>query len=841
MKKINKIHLKGLLILALLFILGCNSSDDRSANGDISQVVIQTNNPQGPPQGFSNRVQIIRDENGLIHNFANTFAGACYGNGYSNAADHALEYLLIHMAVSGNTHKYLDSNLLGMIFVDFYPGAFKWDDDNIIPYENARAVTPLDFAKNAYFYGLPKNSERAYEELNKEEKACLDHYVHGFNYYIANKKSELFVNDPRAIFFDNAGALEFRITPQSAIGTMMNTFFAPMARETFLMVKDAMEVKLNTNNTNIAGVDLGGNTLAALNVYDPFFEEELGKWKDKVLKKSYPHKILTASNEWVIDGAHTNTKKPLLMLDPHLPYYGAYSMIGVHMDGGETNFAGSAFFGWPLAIIGFNQNISWTFTANQVDVSDIYLLSLNPLDENQYFNYKTNNYEDIETEVIQIPGPNGSSVDFEIRKTEFGKVLFNDGIRAFSQRHTLEGINPFKQLYRMARAKTMKEWRDAMSLKGLPYFHGMASSSEGKNGDIHYIYNARTTKRNNEFGYFNKIVDSTKEENDWQRDREGNFIFYTDQEIPQIGKTQAGFLVGNNASPNLVSLDNNIDLEKIPVVIHGSYVPYTHARQERGIEMLSKEVLINDSIDSNDMIRMSVDTYNYSGREETKRYRGHFDRIGNAVLSPGEYANANRVLHILEDWDKMASKESTVQGFFEYIRQIKLRDVPLKVRQDHLVASGFADPDQENREYGPIILRALSTAFQEYMAINGEFKSWEEQNFLFNLTETYPISGCGDCLRAVGDRFGGIYSNGVFLTTGGQTFTMIVQQENREAGFETEAFLMKPVHGSLRSNAPWFFNLSQKFSDEEFVKYPFKLEDFEGMFYSNELVEYNLP
>ena len=46
---------------------------------------------------------------------------------------------------------------------------------------------------------------------------------------------------------------------------------------------------------------------------------------------------------------------------------------------------GGLFPGSPFIFVGFNENIAWGFTVNKPDLSDSYLLEINPENENQYF------------------------------------------------------------------------------------------------------------------------------------------------------------------------------------------------------------------------------------------------------------------------------------------------------------------------------------------------------------------------------------------------------------------------------------------------------------------------
>ena len=81
----------------------------------------------------------------------------------------------------------------------------------------------------------------------------------------------------------------------------------------------------------------------------------------------------TASNEWAVDGAHSETGAPLLAGDPHL----AYSMPAIwylaRIETPEGVLAGATAPGVPFMVIGHNGAIAWTFTTTGADTQDVFV------------------------------------------------------------------------------------------------------------------------------------------------------------------------------------------------------------------------------------------------------------------------------------------------------------------------------------------------------------------------------------------------------------------------------------------------------------------------------------
>lgn len=79
------------------------------------------------------------------------------------------------------------------------------------------------------------------------------------------------------------------------------------------------------------------------------------------------------SNNWVLDGYRTDTGKPLVANDPHIPYYAVSIWHEIHLCGGSFNVAGAALVGMPGVMIGRNEHVAWGITNNICSQRDLYL------------------------------------------------------------------------------------------------------------------------------------------------------------------------------------------------------------------------------------------------------------------------------------------------------------------------------------------------------------------------------------------------------------------------------------------------------------------------------------
>lgn len=135
------------------------------------------------------------------------------------------------------------------------------------------------------------------------------------------------------------------------------------------------------------------------------------------------------SNSWVVHGRHTESGLPLLANDPHLGIQmpSIWYEVGLHAPGLQV--VGFSFAGAPGVVIGHNQRIAWGVTTAPVDVQDLFIQRINPSNPLQYeFQGEWRDMDVIE-EVIRVNG--GDDVVLAVRQTRHGPVLneVREGIR----------------------------------------------------------------------------------------------------------------------------------------------------------------------------------------------------------------------------------------------------------------------------------------------------------------------------------------------------------------------------------------------------------------------------
>jgi penicillin amidase len=127
----------------------------------------------------------------------------------------------------------------------------------------------------------------------------------------------------------------------------------------------------------------------------------------------------TASDEWAVDGRHSDTGAPLLAGDPHL----AFSMPGIwylaRIDTPQGVLAGATAPGVPFLVLGHNSHIAWSFTTTGADVQDVF--EETPVSADQYATPDGPRPFTIRQERIHVRGAPDEVLD--VRETRHGPVI----------------------------------------------------------------------------------------------------------------------------------------------------------------------------------------------------------------------------------------------------------------------------------------------------------------------------------------------------------------------------------------------------------------------------------
>jgi penicillin G amidase len=128
-----------------------------------------------------------------------------------------------------------------------------------------------------------------------------------------------------------------------------------------------------------------------------------------------------ASNNWVVDGKHSKSGKPLLANDPHLAFGAPGYWYLARLKTPQRTITGATAAGVPLVVIGHNDHIAWGFTTTTADVEDLFVEKIDPADPGRYLTPDGSAPFMTRKEKILVRG--AKPITFTVRATRHGPVL----------------------------------------------------------------------------------------------------------------------------------------------------------------------------------------------------------------------------------------------------------------------------------------------------------------------------------------------------------------------------------------------------------------------------------
>ncbi len=127
------------------------------------------------------------------------------------------------------------------------------------------------------------------------------------------------------------------------------------------------------------------------------------------------------SNNWVVDGNHSVSGKPIIANDPHLGFTQPSKWYEMHLKAPGIDVAGVTLPGMPSVVIGHNEHIAWAFTNVMADDADFFIETIDP--GNPYL-YRYNGQwvgMDRRTEIIKVR--NAKPDTLIVRITKHGPIV----------------------------------------------------------------------------------------------------------------------------------------------------------------------------------------------------------------------------------------------------------------------------------------------------------------------------------------------------------------------------------------------------------------------------------
>ena len=315
--------------------------------------------------------------------------------------------------------------------------------------------------------------------------------------------------------------------------------------------------------------------------------------------------IPTGSNAIAINSTKTDSNASYLLINSHQPLSGPVgwyelnieSESGWHGHGG--NFPGSF-----LINVGFNKNIGWGATVNRPDVMDIFELTINPNNADQYL--LDDKWESFEIEedklAFKLFGFLRWSTKQKFRYSKFGPVIEING-KYFALRHINQSsFNEIEGWYEISKTKNVYEFEKQLAKRKIPSFNFVTMDSDR---NIGYFYNGRIPNRHDALKA-RKIISSSSSKDIWdEKDLVNN--------LPKFINPSNGWIQSTNQNPFSVMGEHSLKEKSMKKNVH--FEQRLTNRSYVANELLS----INESIDLDKFIAIKFDN-SYSKNSRQYKY-----------------------------------------------------------------------------------------------------------------------------------------------------------------------------------------------------------------------------
>ncbi|PCJ47038.1 MAG: penicillin amidase [Gammaproteobacteria bacterium] len=196
-----------------------------------------------------------------------------------------------------------------------------------------------------------------------------------------------------------------------------------------------------------------------------------------------------------INRTRSADKAVRLVVNSHQPLTGPVAWYEARLKSGEgIDIVGGTFPGSPFILNGSGPALGWSSTVNKPDLIDIYQLTINPDNDNQYWmDEQWHELEETEASIrVKIIGPLYWTAHEPIFHSVHGPVMkFDHGSYAVRW----AGMDEIRQAsfyHKINRAKSFKDFIDALAMKAMPSINFVYADHKG---NIANFYNAMMPDR----------------------------------------------------------------------------------------------------------------------------------------------------------------------------------------------------------------------------------------------------------------------------------------------------------------------------------------------------------
>jgi len=446
------------------------------------------------------------------------------------------------------------------------------------------------------------------------------------------------------------------------------------------------------------------------------------------------------SNAFAISPLRSADGSTRLLINSHQPLTGPVAWYEAHLKSEEGwHVMGGAFPGSPVITVGANEHVAWGATVNKPDLVDIYVLDINPDNENQYrLDGEWLDFDVSQASIrVKLIGNFYWTVKQDLYYSKHGPVIKQDhGV--YAVRYAGQGeIRQVEQWFDMNKSTSLASWQKAMDRLAISSFNFVAADD---GGNIGFFHNSQSPIRKEGLNW-KDYLPGDRSDLIWQE-------YLPFSKLPQVVNPDSGFLLSTNQSPFHVTAPEDNAKRADYSETFGFPTRMTN-RATRGLELFSELGAITES----DFKEIKFDN-SYSPNSRAIRYLSDVFDVDYPADSP--YYSS---LQLLRDWDLKTDVDNTAANLGV-----------CTISEEWI--------SEQNERLPPPVKDEFEKCVDLLLAKHGRVDvPWGETNRLVRGSVNEPVNGGPDVLRAIYGR--GMEEDGYLTASGGDGLFIFVSWDSQ--------------------------------------------------------------
>jgi acyl-homoserine lactone acylase PvdQ len=361
------------------------------------------------------------------------------------------------------------------------------------------------------------------------------------------------------------------------------------------------------------------------------------------------------SNQWAVSPKRSAEGAAILLIDPHLSWWGPSRFWEFRIHAGELHGSGFTLAGVPSIGLGHNADVAWAMTTGGPDTADVYELKLKEDDPTKYLydgDWRTLSRHEVTIEVKGAGSKkitlwhshHGPIVAMRKGKAYAARMAYTDEVQVSEAWHEFNTANDYRGAVK------------AMSTRQLFPQNVMVADTSG---NIYYQRTGRVPRRPSGYNW-SKPVDGSTSATEWKG-------LHPASDHIQVLNPPQGYMQNCNIPPDVMMIDSPFSPEKTLSYIYGYSSGHTNQRGARAVQLLNKD----SSVTIKEALRYAVDVHPY-GVERWLEVLKQIDTTGGNILRLNSDYTAG-IKDILS-WDGELRRDSTAALKYYYWRKQLVED-----------------------------------------------------------------------------------------------------------------------------------------------------------------------